>query len=59
MATEKSYKVLTPADVEHFLKHGFVKISGCFTKEASDEWTKDGWLRLGMSPTDKSTWVRE
>ncbi|RVX69688.1 hypothetical protein B0A52_06332 [Exophiala mesophila] len=59
MAAEKTYKVLTPTDVEHFMTHGYVKIPGCFTKEASDEWTKDVWLRLGMSPTDKSTWTRE
>jgi len=55
----KKYKVLTDADVEHFLTHGFVRIPDCFTTEASDEWTKDVWLRLGMSPTDKSTWTRE
>lgn len=59
MATDRAYKVLTPEHVEHFMKHGFVKIEDCFTKEASDTWTKDVWLRLGMSPTDKSTWIRE
>ncbi len=57
--TPRSYKVLTEEQVSHFLEHGFVVIPECFTKEASDEWTKDVWTRLGMNPNDKSTWIRE
>lgn len=33
------------------------RISGAFTKEKADEVTEGVWTRLGMSPTDKSTWT--
>ncbi|KIW65302.1 hypothetical protein PV04_07573 [Phialophora macrospora] len=59
MAPKTGYKVLTPEQVSHFMQHGYVVIEGCFTKEASDEWTKDVWTRLGMSADDKTTWTRE
>jgi hypothetical protein len=52
-------KTLSPEQVAHFMEHGFVVVPDCFSKAASDEWTRDVWVRLGMSPTDKSTWIRE
>ncbi|KAF2153689.1 hypothetical protein K461DRAFT_292405 [Myriangium duriaei CBS 260.36] len=50
---------LNEADVEHFLTHGWVKVSGCFSKSQADDLTTSLWVRLGMSPTNKSTWTRE
>lgn len=50
---------LTEEQKEHFMKYGYVKIPKCFTREKASEWTKDVWTRLGMSPTDKSTWTQE
>ncbi|KAK4192007.1 ribonucleoside-diphosphate reductase large subunit [Podospora australis] len=50
--------VLTPEQKEHFLTHGWVKIPGAFTKEQSEAMIKNVWTRLGMDPTDKSTWTR-
>jgi hypothetical protein len=41
------------------MRHGFVVVKDCFSQAASDEWTRDVWTRLGMSPTDKTTWTRE
>lgn len=41
------------------MQHGFVVVHDCFTAEAAAEWTRDVWTRLGMSPTDKTTWTRE
>lgn len=35
------------------------RIPGAFTQEKADRVTKDVWTRLGMSPTDKSTWTRQ
>jgi hypothetical protein len=46
-------------DKAHFLEHGFIKITKCFTREQAAEFTKSMWTRLGMSPTDKSTWTTE
>ncbi|KAK0711040.1 hypothetical protein B0H67DRAFT_601884 [Lasiosphaeris hirsuta] len=53
-----SPSVLTPEEKEHFLTHGWIKIARAFTKEQSESITGNVWTRLGMSPTDKSTWVR-
>jgi hypothetical protein len=48
--------VLTQADIDHFLEHGWIKLSNCFTQEQSDKVTATVWTRLGMDPNDKSTW---
>ena len=53
------YKQLTDADVDHFLAHGYIKLKDCFTREQAAEITENVWTRLGMSPTDKSTWTSE
>jgi len=51
--------VLSEADKEQFLKHGFIKVPQCFTKEQAAGFTSKLWTRLGMSATDKSTWTIE
>ncbi|KAB5558328.1 SCA7, zinc-binding domain-containing protein [Coniochaeta sp. 2T2.1] len=51
-----STSVLSPEEKEHFLTHGWLKISGAFTPEQAETITKNVWTRLGMSPTDKGTW---
>jgi len=56
---ENKYKFLTPEQVDHFLAHGYVVIKQAFTKEAADEFTKDVWIRLGIDPNDRSTWVEQ
>ncbi|KAJ9154788.1 Ribonucleoside-diphosphate reductase large subunit [Pleurostoma richardsiae] len=53
-----THSILTDAEKEHFLAHGWLKIEGAFTKDQADEICQDVWTRLGMSPTDKSTWTR-
>ncbi|KAJ7154541.1 hypothetical protein C8R46DRAFT_439619 [Mycena filopes] len=50
---------LTPEQKSHFLKHGFIRLRDCFSREAAEEFTTNLWTRLGMSPTDKSTWNAE
>ncbi|KAJ6469261.1 hypothetical protein C8R45DRAFT_1055112 [Mycena sanguinolenta] len=50
---------LTEAQKSFFLTHGFVHLPGCFSRAASDAFTAALWPRLGMSPTDKSTWHTE
>ncbi|EXJ73970.1 uncharacterized protein A1O5_02264 [Cladophialophora psammophila CBS 110553] len=57
--SSQPHKVLTPSQVSHFMEHGYVVIRGCFSRAASDEWTRDVWTRLGMNPNDKTTWTRE
>ncbi|KAI1818840.1 hypothetical protein GGS20DRAFT_527102 [Poronia punctata] len=50
---------LTEAEKEFFLKHGWLKLTNCFTREQAAEVCEGVWTRLGMSPDDKSTWIRE
>ncbi|KAI0400984.1 hypothetical protein F4802DRAFT_461549 [Xylaria palmicola] len=50
---------LTDAEKEFFLQHGYLKLTNCFTREQAEEVCEGVWTRLGMSPTDKSTWTRQ
>ena len=52
---EQQYK-LSEGEIEHFLKHGWIKLSNCFTKEQAGDLQKNLWTRLGMDPNDRSTW---
>jgi hypothetical protein len=49
---------LTEAQKAHFLTHGYIRLTNCFTNEQAAEKIKDVWVRLGMSPDDKSTWTK-
>lgn len=61
MNTEAAHApfILTTEQKAHFMTYGYVRITDCFTREKATEWTKDVWIRLGFSPTDKSTWTSE
>ena len=50
---------LTQEDVDHFMQHGWIKLSNCFTQEQAGRLISNVWTRLGMSPADKSTWHTE
>lgn len=58
MADEASF-ALTIDQKDHFMKYGYLRLAGCFSREKAASWTNDIWIRLGYSPTDKSTWVSE
>ncbi|KAI1878189.1 uncharacterized protein JN550_000371 [Neoarthrinium moseri] len=49
---------LTAAEKEHFLKHGYIRLTNCFTRAQAAEVTSGVWTRLGMSPDDKTTWTK-
>jgi hypothetical protein len=51
--------LLTKAQKSHFLEHGFIQIEKCFTRAQAADHTAGMWTRLGMSPTDKTTWTTE
>ncbi|PGH04218.1 hypothetical protein AJ80_08563 [Polytolypa hystricis UAMH7299] len=57
--TDNQDHTLTQDQIDFFLEHGYLKLKNCFSREAAAEWTKDVWKRLGYSPDDPSTWVRE
>ena len=53
------YRQLTPEDVDHFMSHGWIKIKNCFTRKQANYALRDVWSRLGISPTDRTTWTFE
>jgi len=55
----KKFKHLTDEQVQCFMEHGYLRVKNCFSREASETWTKDVWMRLGFDPHDQSTWTRE
>ncbi|RFU28829.1 hypothetical protein B7463_g7513, partial [Scytalidium lignicola] len=57
--TVKKCSILTPEDIEHWMKYGYVVIKSAFTKEQADEKMRDLWVRLGYDPNDKKTWVMD
>jgi DNA polymerase IIIc chi subunit len=52
---EEQYR-LSPEQIEHFVQHGWIKLSNCFTQEQAADLQKNLWTRLGMDPDDISTW---
>ncbi|KAJ5558214.1 hypothetical protein N7535_008429 [Penicillium sp. DV-2018c] len=58
MAANSNYK-LSQEQIDHFMRYGYIVLSDCFSREKATEWAGDVWERLGMSPTDKSTWTAE
>lgn len=43
----------------HFLERGWVRIPGGIPKENVQKFTRNVWVRLGYSPTNKLTWASE
>ncbi|KAF2798254.1 hypothetical protein K505DRAFT_371889 [Melanomma pulvis-pyrius CBS 109.77] len=50
---------LDQAQIDHFLEHGWIKLSNCFSKEQAAELQSTMWTRLGMDPNDIGTWHTE
>ncbi|KAF2260981.1 hypothetical protein CC78DRAFT_570847 [Lojkania enalia] len=50
---------LPQEQIDHFLEHGWIKISNCFSREKAAELQETMWTRLGMDPNDMSTWTME
>jgi Phytanoyl-CoA dioxygenase (PhyH) len=48
---------LSQAQVEHFLRRGFVKIEGCFDPDEARRWVERAWSRMGYLAEDKSSWT--
>lgn len=52
-------RTLTDADVDHFIRKGYVKIEGAFPREVAEEWSRNCFQRLGYDMDDKSTWTEQ
>ncbi|KAF2641590.1 hypothetical protein P280DRAFT_451033 [Massarina eburnea CBS 473.64] len=58
MVTETDYK-LSAEQIGHFIDHGWIKLSNCFSREQAADLQSTLWTRLGMDPNDMSTWHTE
>ncbi|RSH89876.1 hypothetical protein EHS25_001862 [Saitozyma podzolica] len=56
---EMKYQYLKPEDVQHFLQHGWLRVSDALKQEYVDRWMADMWTRIGYDQSDKSTWHTE
>lgn len=56
MADAEQQHKLSQEQIDHFVQHGWIKLSNCFTREQADGLQKNLWTRLGMDPNDVSTW---
>ncbi|KAF2026818.1 hypothetical protein EK21DRAFT_73289 [Setomelanomma holmii] len=59
MADAEQDYALSQEQIDHFLEHGWIKLSNCFSKEQAASLQKTLWTRLGMDPEDISTWHTE
>jgi hypothetical protein len=50
---------LTPEQIEHFVKHGWLKIPNAIDKKYLELWMSNLWTRLGWDKDDKTTWTDE
>jgi len=55
----RSYEYLTEDERRHFVEHGWLRVRNAIKKKYMDDWMQYLWPRLGMSPSDMSTWHPE
>ena len=48
---------LSDAEIDHFLRKGYVKIEEAFPREIAEQYTRTCFDRLGYDMTDNSTWA--
>ena len=47
-----AYRALSDADVDHFIRKGYVKLEQAFPREVAEEWSRNCFQRLGYDPND-------
>jgi hypothetical protein len=58
METPPSRPVLSDAQVERFIRDGFLRLDGVFSQELAAECRKVLWSKTGCDPADRSTWTQ-
>ena len=56
---KRQFSRLTPEEAEHFLTHGWIKVENAIDPKYIDQWMKEMWIRTGLDPNDKASWVPE
>ncbi len=55
-------QVLSPADIEHFLQYGYIRLSNCFDTgpgSLAHRWAQESWQRNGIKPDDFDSWPKD
>ena len=52
-----SQRVLSDADIEHFVEHGYVILRRAFDPAVASAWVDEGFKRLGYDRRDPTTWA--
>ena len=55
---EETHRVLSDAEREQFVHHGFVKLENAFPSETAAEARAILWSATGCDPDDRKTWTR-
>ena len=55
---EMSDRALSDAQVDLFVREGFVKLENAFSKETAAEAREILWREVGCDPEDRKTWTR-
>ena len=55
----QQYNDLTSDEEQHFVQHGWLRVSGAIKQKYIDDWMSHLWTRLGWDQNDKSTWTEE
>jgi hypothetical protein len=50
---------LSSAEVDHFIKHGYLILKNCFRSEEVVAWVDHGWDRIGVDPNNPSEWIEK
>lgn len=51
-------EVLTPAQIDHFIHKGFIRLDNAFDERLASEATRLLWQDLGVDPHDRTTWTK-
>ena len=53
----KKYRILTEAQIEHFLDKGYIIVKNCFSRDLAEEWKTFAYKRMvDYEPDDPATW---
>ncbi len=50
---------LTTEQSQHFVEHGYLRLSHCFDTKLADQWRALAYERLGCDADDPSTWTQD
>lgn len=50
---------LANAEVDHFIRNGYVVVKDCFSLELAQEWIDRAWVRLGYDRDNPSEWLEK